>query len=733
MLKHNGLKRRRLMYSKQHDEKDCGPACLLSICAFYNQFPPLAKIRELCKTDLQGTNVFGLVQAAKALGFSATALQGDIKELQEQLADESLCLPLICHVVTEDNFDHFIVLYDVHDDVYIIEDPAFGKKTLTGEIFSSMWSGVIVSLTPASLKNAYDSTGFIKTLYLFASAQKYLVGFAVFCSLVITTIGISSAFLFQFVVDGLTKSSIDNLPEMAFWVFLAMAALYVIQMALSYARGYCLTKFSNRLDERIMMGFYCQLLDLPMDFFGSRKTGEILSRFSDASKIREAISAVTFTALIDCVLVVAGLIILTVISPVLTSVSALLFLLYLFVLAVFSHRFESFNKSLMESNAQLNSYLKETIDGIETVKTFVQESCVKATALKKFKELITESFKLSMLVVNQNILISFISSISVLFLLWFGIIQVMQSELSVGALITFCTLTQYFLTPLSNIVQLQPQIKSAYVALSRLEDITALEREELYDGDEVASLTGDISFRNINYRYGNRELVLENISFDIAQGEKVAIIGESGSGKTTLAKLLLGFYQAETGKIYLGGKEISDISKGSLRRRVSYLSQDPFLFSGTILENITFGAAEYQEAAIIEACRKAQLLELLQSLPLSLDSMVEERGVNFSGGQRQRIALARVLLTNPDILILDEATSNLDTVTERKILANIFDESNAITCLLITHRLNAIKGCDKIMLVEGGRVCEIGTHEELIDKHNRYFEYWENQGSPAEL
>ena len=314
--------------------------------------------------------------------------------------------------------------------------------------------------------------------------------------------------------------------------------------------------------------------------------------------------------------------------------------------------------------------------------------------------------------------------------LWIGAYLAISGEITVGTLIAFNSLLAYFIEPIERVINLQPEVQSAIVAAERLGEILDLEAEKLVnEGKKInpKTLLGEIEFKDVDFRYGTRKLVLKNINMKIQPGEKIALVGESGSGKTTIAKLLMNFYDATKGEILLNSYNIKDINKDSLRDKISYISQDSFFFSGTIKENLEFANEEATYEEIIEACKKAQIHDYINSTQTRYDTLLEEKGANLSGGQRQRLAIARALLKKPEILIMDEATSNLDTITEKAIETTIEECTHNVTTVIIAHRLSTIMRCDRIYVMDKGEIIEQGNHYELLQRKGYYYRLWTSQ------
>ncbi len=708
---------------KQHDITDCGAACLATVSKQYGLKLPISKIREIAGTDKQGTNVYGMIKAAEELGFTAKGVKGN----QEAFFTD-FPKPAIAHVIVDGSLLHYVVVHKVTKDKIIIADPAKGIVKYTPDDFFKIWTGVLIVLVPtAKFKKGNENQGILSRFFSLMLPQKRLLVNIFLSSLLITVFGILTSFYFRFIMDDIVP---NNTPKTLTALSVGIIALYIFKAIFEAFRNHLMLYLGQKLDIPLILGYYDHVLGLPMSFFGTRKVGEIVSRFTDASKIREAISSATLTIMIDSLMAIAGGAVLFSQNHTLFFIALIVVIIYGAIVLAFNKPIKKINEKQMENNAQVTSYLVETLNGIETVKAFHAEDKAQAKTDNLFVKLLKSVFKGGMIMNAEQTLTNTVSTIGGTVILWVGVVNVLNGNMTLGSLITFNALLAYFLDPVKNLINLQPTMQTAIVAAERLGEILDLELEKVQDEKRTLapdSLNLPIRIENLDFRYGTRSLVLKNINMTINAGEKIALVGESGSGKTTLSKLLMHFYPWEKGEIFIGDYNLKDISLEALRKRIAYISQDIFLFSGTIRENLELGNEDATMADIIEACSLSKADEFINNLPLRYETMLDENGANLSGGQKQRLAIARALLKKPDILIMDEATSNLDSITEKAIEKTINNLSRNITTIIIAHRLSTIMRCDKIFVMEKGEFIEQGTHKELIEKQGRYYELWKDQ------
>lgn len=713
----------------QYDMTDCGAACLATVCKQYGLSTPITKIREAAGTDTEGTNVAGMLEAAEKLGFSAKGVKGEPEALLSEFP-----LPAIAHVIKEGGLMHYVVIHKITKEQVIIADPADGLVTYKFEDFTRIWSGVLILLVPTSeFKKGKETKGLFERFLHLLKPQKGIVLQVFAASLLYTALGILGAFYMQFLLDDILPYNMSKTLNI---LSIGVLVLYTFQMLLSLFRSHLLLFLSQKLDIALLLGYYEHILKLPMNFFGTRRVGEIISRFQDAGHVRDAISGATLTIMIDTIMVIVGGIILYMQNALLFGITLVVALLYGVVVVSFNKTLKKGNKATMENNAQLTSYMVESLNGIQTVKVFNAEKKVGIETETKFIKLLRSIFKLSFTTNLQGFFKGLIELLGGVVILWIGANQVLQGDMSVGNLITYNSLLIYFLNPIKNLINLQPQLQTAMVAAERLGEILDLEIE---NGEEESRkmepkhLEGEISYKSVTFKYGQRQNVLEEIDLEIKPGERIALVGESGSGKTTLAKLLLNLYPLEEGEILIDNNNILDIKREVLRTKIAYVPQETFLFSGTIMENLALGLERISMEEIVEASKMAKAHDFINELPLRYETLLDENGANLSGGQRQRLAIARAILKKPNILILDEATSNLDSITEAAIESTIRQLSRPMSTIIIAHRLSTIKLCDRIYVLDKGRIVETGTHKELVSIGGRYASLWREQISGLEV
>lgn len=727
---------------QQHDERDCGAACLAMVSSFYGLKLGMSKFRSLIKVDNRGASIYGIVEGAKHLGFEPDALEGSLEELFDGVQKSEIRFPFIARILTDDGFEHFIVVYDIHNDKVVVGDP--GKihiTTLASQAFEKQWLGQIITFDITERFVRRNETKWtLGKFFKYIAIQKKRLALVALLSLAIMFVNMSGTAVFEYIVDTVSTGSghatgctdwycmlMDKLQIVSnrFDVIcIAVLGFYLLRVFFCISRDYLLALLSKHISIPLVSDFYSHLMNLPAEFFGTRKAGEILSRLYNISDIRDAISSAVLTVMLDSVMAVFFGIALFLLNQTLFMITAAAMCFYALIVFLFRKPIKRVEHELMEQDSRVLSYFNETVRGYELIKSVNYAGNAKNKFEKLFENECNKQVKGSLLISTQNALVNFVGSSIVVVLLWVGAHLCISGVIELGGLLGFYYMLSYFVDPIANLINLQPTLQTATVAAERLNDVFDIECEAVGDASKIS--IDDIRIDNLCFRYGYRDDVLNNINMRIKKGQKVAIVGESGCGKTTVARLLMGFYEPVAGDIFINGKSISALPKAALRKSVAYISQDIFLLSDSVRNNLRAGDNSITDAEIENICRLCKADDFIRQLPMGYDTVLDETGSNLSGGQRQRLAIARALLRKPDVLIMDEATSNLDTITEETIQRTIDELSSDMTCIIIAHRLKTIRHCDYIYVMQGGKIAEEGTHDELMENRGLYSGFYLN-------
>jgi len=694
---------------------------------YHRKATSLTRIREAAGTDTSGTNIEGLIQGARSLGFSARGFKGTMDEFETHTP-----VPFIAHV-QQNGLLHFVVVYRIGRRTLGIVDPAHGRVRMTRDEFAHIWSGIFVVLIPTPDFRP-GSTPSDRPLLRFAPVLKPHVTALIevsIASVLLLVLGLGTFFYFRFLVDHVVPGAMNRALVA---VSLAMVGVTVFRSVLGLLRGLSLAHIGNRIDLSIVFAYFHHVLHLPMSFFDRRRVGEIMTRLQDISAIRDVLSGVTLSVVMDTVLVFGIGVFLAMQSPILTLVALAPVPVAILIVLSLVHPFERNHRRYMALDAAGQSHITEVMSGMFTIKSMNAEELSFVEGEQRLVEAIRQDFRLEVFGTVQRVALGFVDGLGQILIFWIGTGLILKNEITLGQLISFNALAGYFTSSLENLFTLQPALQGASVAAQRIIEILDLPPESesvpqtASNRLEPESIHGSIEFRNVDFRYGTRRPVLSAVGFSVAAGERIGIVGTTGSGKSTVAKLLLKMYTPTAGSIHLDGHNIQDIRTHRLREIIGYVPQELTLFSGTIADNIALHNPGARFEQVIEAAVLAGAHEFIMELPERYQEMVQERGSSLSGGEKQRIALARALLGGPRILVLDEATSALDVTTEQAV-QSVLDELSrmGVTILIIAHRMSTVATCDRILVLESGKTTEQGTHAELLETGGRYAELWSAQ------
>lgn len=707
---------------KQRDITDCGAACLASVAAHYKLKLPVAKIRQYAGTDKKGTNVLGLIEAAAKLGFEAKGVKGNPDSLAK------IPLPAIAHIIVKEQLHHYVVVYKVNDKYVYVMDPGDGRmhrKRLTE--FVKEWTGVLVLLLPnEGFKEGNEKASNSLRFWQLIKPHRSIVLQALFGALVYTILGLSTSIFVQKIADNVLIDGNRNLLNLMSTI---MICTLLLQLFIGTVKTIFTMRTGQQIDARLILGYYKHLLKLPQQFFDTMRVGEIISRINDAVKIRAFINDTAISLVVNIFIVFFSFALMFSYYWKLALLMLSVIPLYLFIYLITNKLNKKIQRKLMENSAELESQLVESLNAVGTIKKFGLEEFSNAKTETRFIQLLRTVYSSGMNSVFSGASVELIAHLLTIVLLWVGAGYVLDNEITPGELFSFYTLIGYFTSPAASLIGANKVIQDALIAADRLFEIMDLEVENDTKNIELsAELLGDIRFEDVAFRYGTRATIFEGLNLNIKSNSFTAIVGESGSGKSTLMALLQNIYPIQKGNIYIGKYAIKYLNNNSLRRIIGVVPQQIDLFAGNVIDNIAVGDYEPNMEKIIGICTQLGIISFIETLPDGFETYLGENGASLSGGQKQRIAIARALYRNPEILILDEATSSLDSAAEQYVQRTVeLLRTQGKTIIIVAHRLSTIRNADEIIVLDKGLVIEQGHHDDLLANGNHYAKLWDQQ------
>ncbi|MGR3854725.1 MULTISPECIES: peptidase domain-containing ABC transporter [Chryseobacterium] len=725
--------KKKFPFYKQPDTKDCGPTCLRIVSKYYGKSISLQQIRNLSETTREGSSLLGLSDAAENLGFRSMGVQIDFNTLKEEVP-----FPCVAHW----NKNHFVVVYkiDKNNKVYI-SDPSYGLITYTREEFIKSWIGenanenteegivLILETTPAFFQTEFDAE---ESKASFTFLSKYLLKYkTLVIQLAIGLLGGSLlSLIFPFLTQSIVDVGIQNQDiNFIYVVLLAQIMLFLGRMGIETIRSWILLHLSARINISIISDFFIKLMKLPISFFDTRMTGDIMQRINDHHRIEQLLTSSSLNTLFSLVNLI-------IFSIVLLFYDYRLFLVYLVGAVLYIGWISFFLKKRKELDykrfsqvSQEQSKVIELINGMQEIKMhnaekqkrwdweFLQVKLFKI----RIKSLSLEQWQsVGGNFINQmkDILVSFLSAKLVL-----------SGNLTLGMMLSVQYIIGQLNSPLLQLIDFIKQTQDAKISLERLGEIHDKDDEEDKNEQYVTDVPKqDIEIKDMSFRYiGSDVPVFENLSLTIPYQQTTAIVGASGSGKTTLLKLLMKFYDPDQGEIRIGNTNMKNISPRYWRDHCGVVMQEGYVFNDTIANNIAVGEDHIDKQKLRRAVEIANIKDFIESLPLSYNTKIGNEGVGVSGGQKQRLFIARAVYKAPEYILFDEATSALDANNEKVIMENLEQFFKGKTAVVIAHRLSTVRHADKIIVLDQGRVVEEGSHAELVDLRGEYYRLVRNQ------
>lgn len=675
----------------QDEIKDCGVSCIQMILKYYGGYVKKSNLLEMTKTSKKGTTAFNIKDTLINLGFDCKGIKCELKDINK----DNIILPCIASVTINESYKHFIVIYEINfkKKYLIIGDPADKVKKITYQDFIKIFNNVLIIFYPIKNLPLEKDIPLGKFIFSLLKPHKKILINIFVLSLFITIFSILTSFYTEYMIGALDYYS----KKYLILLFCIFFSIYILKILSDYFRNKLLLFINQKLDLVLTLGVFENIIKLPYDYYQNKTTGDMISRITDLESVRDMISKVSLSIFVDLPLTIVSLAFLYFINSTLFIIGLLILLFYIFIIIIFRRIFDDYIRRIQIKKGESTSLMVESISGFETVKGLHLEKHIKNRFEKKYVKYLKDIFNFQNLFFLQNLFKEIIDNIGFIVITLVGCILVIKGNMTIGKLLTFTSLLVYFLEPIKNIINLDTMIKESKSALKRILDLVSFKKET---NDLVNKFqNGDIEFKKLDFSFNDRDYILKNIDLKINKNSKIMVVGKSGSGKSTLFKILMRYYKVKSGKVFINNIDINNYDIRALNNNILYLGQNEILFNDTLYNNLVFDNSD--SSKLLEITKMCYVDKIVDS-NLGYNMMIEENGFNLSGGEKQRIMLARSLLKNFNILIIDEGLSQVDVNMERKILKNIFKTFKDKTIIFISHRLDNLDLFDNLVKLENG-------------------------------
>ena len=674
--------RKKYPFTKQEGLKDCAAACMQMIIKYYNGYISINDLNEMLETTKEGVSAFKIIEVSNKIGFKATGIRLNLLELTK-----SVTLPVIAHVVIN-NYNHYIVVYkiDSFKKSVIIADPQSKIKTISFKEFESIWTNVIINLYPVKPieHRNYEKHLNYKNIIL---KNKKTIFQLCYISFIYMILSIVASFYMKYVFDNYLSNF-----HLIFTIFILFIIINLYKIFTNLIRTKILIDLNKNIDIDLSLDIFSKILSLPYGYYRNKTTGEIITRYTELSKIRETISKILLTLFLDLPLCITSLIIMYFLNSKLTMISLIAVLLYTIIVIGYNR---ILNDTILEAQikkAEMNTVLIESINGFETIKGLNLYDYINLKFENKYIKYLKNVIRIdSILNIKEN-LKEIVNQLIEMIIIFTGVIYVRSETITIGTLMTYNSILVFFLAPIRNLLSLDNSIIESKRIVKRVNEM--IKKEE--NVKKINIVYGDILIKSLSFKQ-NEKIILNKINLHISKGEKVIITGKSGSGKSTLLKILMNYYNDYQGEIKINGINIKSINLKNV-----YISQNETLFTDTIYNNIVLGNNDSNFSEVVKMCYVDEII----NSNLGYNQIIEENGFNISGGQKQRIILARSIINEFDLLLIDEGLNQIDVELERKILKNLFNKFHDKTIIIVSHRLENMDLYDKLIKLENGKVKE---------------------------
>jgi len=716
---------------KQTEAKDCGPTCIKIIAKHYGKIINTQQLRTLSETTREGSSLLGLSEAVEKMGFRSLGVKLTFTKLLEA------SLPCIVHW----NKNHYVVVYKIKKGIIYISDPAHGLITYTKDEFIKHWIGnnadenteegitLLVEPTPLFYKEEFDEDEPFGFSFIF----KYLFKYKKF--IVQLVVGLLAGSLLQLILPFLTQSVVDvgiqnQDLNFIYLILFAQLFLYIGKASLEIIRSWILLHLSTRINISLISDFFIKLMKLPISYFDVRMTGDLLQRINDHKRIERILTTSSLTILFSLFNLVIFSFVLGYYSIQILGVFVFGSVLYIAWVLFFFKKRKELDYKRFSQVSQEQSKVIELINGMQEIKLHNAERRMRWNWEYVQARLFKISTKSLALEQTQSVGSNFINELKNMFITILSAKLVIDGEITLGMMMAISYIVGQLNAPVTQLISFMRDVQDAKISLERLGEIHNKEDEEKDDEEKVTNIpeNADIILKNVSFRYtGGLEPVLKDVSFTIPANKTTAIVGVSGSGKTTLMKLLLRFYELDKGEILVNSFNLKNISQKVWRAHCGVVMQEGYIFNDTIAKNIAVGEDYFDTKKLLHAVDVANVSDYIDGLPLGYNTKIGNEGSGLSTGQKQRLLIARAVYKDPKFLFFDEATSALDANNEMVIMEKLNTFFADKTAVVIAHRLSTVKNAHQIVVLDKGKIAEVGNHEELIQKKGNYYNLVKNQ------
>jgi len=718
---------------QQAEAKDCGPTCLKIISKHYGKNLSIPQIRQISETTREGSSLLNLSDASETIGFRSLGVKLSLIELQKAP------FPCILHW----NKDHYVVLYRIKYDNYYISDPGFGLISYSKEEFLKFWIGnnttektqegiaLLLDPTPKFYNNEFEEDEEQK--FNFTYLSKYLLKYKSF--IIQLCFGLLAASLLQLVVPFLTQSVVDvgiknSDLNFIYLILFAQIALFIGRTAIEIIRSWILLHVSTRINISLISDFFIKLMLLPISYFDVKMTGDLLQRINDHKRIEQILTTSSLNVLFSMVNFIVFSFVLAYYSLQIFGVFLIGSILYFLWIKIFLKKRATLDYKRFSAMSQEQSSVIELINGMQDIKLHNGEKQKRWAWEHTQARLFNVSIKNLALEQTQSVGSSFINELKNIFITILSAKLVIDGEITLGMMLAISYIVGQLNSPVQQLINFVRELQDAKISFDRLSEIHNLDNEEIDPQNKIKDIpkSGTISIKDVSFKYTGSDIeVLKHLNLNIPTNKTTAIVGTSGSGKTTLMKLLLGYYIPNEGDILLNQFSIQNMSQKSWRDHYGVVMQEGYIFNDTIANNIAIGEDTVDKKRLAHAIEVANIREYIESLPLAYNTKIGTEGTGLSTGQKQRLFIARAVYKNPDYLFFDEATSALDANNEKIIMENLDTFFEDKTVVVIAHRLSTVKNAHQIVVLDNGKIVEIGNHKELVVKKGNYYNLVKNQ------